>query len=131
MPSASELDHRSIDSVPSGHSVRQVVVNYAASAGPAQAVADAIKASGGDAIVVGADMSKKEDIDRCHFLPRPAQSRPALHGHGLPLHNPAMLCTAVHFYCELCSAHCFDARPLLSSLGAPSPLEWEPVCIKV
>ncbi len=42
----------------------QVVVNYAASAGPAQEVADAIKASGGDAIVVGADMSKKEDIDR-------------------------------------------------------------------
>lgn len=45
--------------------MRQVVVNYAASAGPAQEVADAIKASGGDAIVVGADMSKKEDIDRC------------------------------------------------------------------
>ena len=44
--------------------VGQVVVNYASSAGPAQEVADAIKASGGDAIVVGADMSKKEDIDR-------------------------------------------------------------------
>ena len=44
-----------------------MVVNYAASAGPAQEVADAIKASGGDAIVVGADMSKKEDIDRCGF----------------------------------------------------------------
>ena len=42
----------------------QVVVNYASSAGPAQEVADAIEASGGEAIVVGADMSKKEDIDR-------------------------------------------------------------------
>ena len=42
-----------------------MVVNYAASAGPAQEVADAIVASGGEAIVVGADMSKKEDIDRC------------------------------------------------------------------
>ena len=42
----------------------QVVVNYASSAGAADDVAAAIKASGGDAIVVGADLSKAEDIQR-------------------------------------------------------------------
>ena len=43
----------------------QVVVNYASSAGAAEEVANSIKESGGDAIVVGADLSKREDIDRC------------------------------------------------------------------
>jgi len=42
----------------------RVVVNYAASAGAAEEVAAQIKASGGDAIVVGADLSKAEDITR-------------------------------------------------------------------
>ena len=42
----------------------QVVVNYASSAGAAEEVADQIKQSGGDAIVVQADLSKKEDIER-------------------------------------------------------------------
>lgn len=42
----------------------QVVVNFAASEGPAQEVVAAIKESGGDAIAVGADISKKDDIDR-------------------------------------------------------------------
>jgi hypothetical protein len=42
----------------------QVVVNYNASSGPAEEVAEAIKASGGDAIVVGADMSNRDDIEK-------------------------------------------------------------------
>jgi NAD(P)-dependent dehydrogenase (short-subunit alcohol dehydrogenase family) len=41
------------------------VVNYSASEGPAQEVVAAIKEAGGDAIAVGADISKQEDIDRC------------------------------------------------------------------
>ena len=41
-----------------------MVVNYASSAGPAEDVASQIKALGGDAIVVGANSSKKEDVDR-------------------------------------------------------------------
>jgi len=45
-----------------------VVVNFSASEGPAQEVVAAIKESGGDAIAVGADISKKEDIDRCTRL---------------------------------------------------------------
>ena len=44
--------------------VDQVVVNYAASAGAAEEVATSIKELGGDAIVVGADLSKREDIER-------------------------------------------------------------------
>ncbi len=40
------------------------MVNYASSAGAAEEVAEQIKASGGDAIVVGADLAKAEDIDR-------------------------------------------------------------------
>lgn len=44
---------------------RQVVVNYASSAGAAEDVAAQIKASGGDAIVVGADLAKQADIERC------------------------------------------------------------------
>lgn len=47
--------------------LRQVVVNYASSAGAAEEVAEQIKASGGDAIVVGADLAKGEDIDRCNL----------------------------------------------------------------
>lgn len=39
-------------------------MNYASSAGAAEEVAEQIKASGGDAIVVGADLAKAEDIDR-------------------------------------------------------------------
>jgi 3-oxoacyl-[acyl-carrier protein] reductase len=41
-----------------------VVVNYASSAGPAEEVAQQIKEAGGDAITVGADISKPEDVDR-------------------------------------------------------------------
>lgn len=44
--------------------VAQVVVNFSSSEGPAQEVVAAIKESGGDAIAVGADISKQEDIDR-------------------------------------------------------------------
>lgn len=40
----------------------QVVVNYARSAEAAEKVAEEIKASGGDAIVVGGDVSKVEDV---------------------------------------------------------------------
>ena len=43
----------------------QVVVNYASSSAAAEEVANSIKESGGDAIVVGADLSKREDIERC------------------------------------------------------------------
>ena len=39
-------------------------MNYASSAGPAEDVASQIKALGGDAIVVGANSSNKEDVDR-------------------------------------------------------------------
>lgn len=42
----------------------RVVVNYASSSGKAEEVAAEIKEMGGDAVCVGADMSKKEDIDR-------------------------------------------------------------------
>lgn len=42
----------------------QVAVNYAASSGAAEEVAAAIKAAGGDAMVVGANVAKREDIDR-------------------------------------------------------------------
>lgn len=41
-----------------------VVVNYAASEGPALEVCEMIKASGGDAIAVGANMGDKADIDK-------------------------------------------------------------------
>ncbi|CAK0786814.1 3-oxoacyl-[acyl-carrier-protein] reductase, chloroplastic [Coccomyxa viridis] len=42
----------------------RVVVNYASSSGAAEEVAHQIKQSGGDAITVQADLSKKEDIER-------------------------------------------------------------------
>ena len=42
----------------------QVVVNYNTSAAPAEEVADQIKASGGDALVIGADVSKPEGVDK-------------------------------------------------------------------
>mmetsp|Transcript_7032 Transcript_7032/g.8050 ORF Transcript_7032/g.8050 Transcript_7032/m.8050 type:complete len:335 (-) Transcript_7032:343-1347(-) len=41
----------------------KVVVNYASSQGPAEEVAASIKEGGGEALVVGGDMSKSEDID--------------------------------------------------------------------
>jgi len=47
-----------------GSAGARVVVNYAASAGKAEEVAAEIKAAGGDALVVGADLSKAEDIQR-------------------------------------------------------------------
>ena len=46
----------------------QVVVNFASSEGPAQEVVKQIKELGGDAIAVGADISKKEEIDRCSVM---------------------------------------------------------------
>ena len=42
----------------------RVVVNYEARAADAAAVVDAIKAGGGDAIAVAADVSRKADVDR-------------------------------------------------------------------
>ncbi len=42
----------------------KVVVNYEARAADAAAVVDAIKAAGGDAIAVAADVSSKADVDR-------------------------------------------------------------------
>jgi len=47
-----------------GSAGARVVVNYASSSAAAEAVAADIKAAGGDAIVVGADLSKGEDIQR-------------------------------------------------------------------
>lgn len=41
-----------------------MVVNFASSEGPAQDVVKQIKEMGGDAIAVGADISKREDIER-------------------------------------------------------------------
>ena len=43
----------------------QVVVNYAASAQAAEEVAEQIKADGGDATIVQADLSKPEEIQKC------------------------------------------------------------------
>ncbi len=42
----------------------RVVVNYSASAGPAEEVAAAIKAAGGDAICVQANVGVEEDVDK-------------------------------------------------------------------
>ena len=42
----------------------QVVVNYNTSAAPAEEVAEQIKSSGGDALVIGADVSKPEGVDK-------------------------------------------------------------------
>ena len=41
-----------------------MVVNYSASAEAAEEVAEQIRQSGGEAIVVGADLSKPEDINK-------------------------------------------------------------------
>ncbi len=60
--------------------VHQVVVNYASSAGAAEEVAEQIKASGGDAIVVGADLAKGEDIERYSLhieSPMPCETFPS------------------------------------------------------
>ena len=47
-----------------GETGARVVVNYAASAGPAEEVAAKIKAAGGDAIVVQANVGQEEDVKR-------------------------------------------------------------------
>jgi hypothetical protein len=52
----------------------QVVVNFSSSEGPAQEVVAAIKEAGGDAIAVGADISKQEDIDRSASRPMPCDA---------------------------------------------------------
>ena len=44
--------------------VSQVVVNYSSSAGPAEEVAHIIEESGGEAITIGADISKPAEVDR-------------------------------------------------------------------
>jgi flavodoxin len=51
-------------------SVSQVVVNYSSSAGPAEEVAHIIEESGGEAITIGADISKPAEVDRSakHWL---------------------------------------------------------------
>ena len=45
------------------HGVLQVVVNYAASAGAAEEVAQKIKDMGGDALIIKANVGKREEID--------------------------------------------------------------------
>ena len=47
-----------------GESGARVVVNYAASAGPAEEVAEKIKAAGGDAICVQANVGDQDDVKR-------------------------------------------------------------------
>lgn len=42
----------------------QVIVNYASSSGPADEVAQVITESGGEAITIGADISKPAEVDR-------------------------------------------------------------------
>ena len=42
----------------------QVIVNYASSSGPAEEVAQVITDSGGEAITIGADISKPAEVDR-------------------------------------------------------------------
>ena len=55
---------------PHACSVSQVVVNYSSSAGPAEEVAHIIEESGGEAITIGADISKPAEVDRSakHWL---------------------------------------------------------------
>jgi 3-oxoacyl-[acyl-carrier protein] reductase len=47
-----------------GESGARVVVNYAASAGPAEEVAEKIKAAGGDAICIQANVGDQDDVKR-------------------------------------------------------------------
>jgi len=47
-----------------GEAGARVVVNYSASAGPAEEVAEKIKAAGGDAITVQANVGTPEDVDK-------------------------------------------------------------------
>ena len=42
----------------------KVVVNYSSSSGPAEEVAKIIKESGGEALTIGADISKPAEVDR-------------------------------------------------------------------
>lgn len=42
----------------------QVVVNYSSSSGPAEEVAHIITESGGQALTIGADISKPAEVDR-------------------------------------------------------------------
>ena len=44
--------------------VPQVVVNYSSSSGPADEVAHIIEEAGGQAITIGADISKPAEVDR-------------------------------------------------------------------
>ena len=46
------------------HALLQVVVNYSSSSGPAEEVAQIITQSGGEAITIGADISKPAEVDR-------------------------------------------------------------------
>ena len=48
----------------SQYALLQVVVNYASSSGPAEEVAQIITESGGEAITIGADISKPAEVDR-------------------------------------------------------------------
>lgn len=69
LPSMSPKRTRSVPSpnvplhTPTRHCA-QVAVNYAASSAAAEEVAAAIKAAGGDAIVVGANVAKRDEIER-------------------------------------------------------------------
>lgn len=46
------------------YTMLQVVVNYSSSSGPAEEVAQIITESGGEAITIGADISKPAEVDR-------------------------------------------------------------------
>ena len=63
-------------------------MNYASSSGAAEEVAHQIKQSGGDAITVQADLSRKEDIERSAHKP----SLPPL----TLLLTPSAACMLVH-----------------------------------
>lgn len=47
----------------------QVIVNYSSSSGPAEEVAHIIEESGGEAITIGADISKPAEVDRSELAP--------------------------------------------------------------
>lgn len=72
--------------------VSQVVVNYSSSAGPAEEVAHIIEESGGEAITIGADISKPAEVDRSakQRLSALATVVPQLQSHSFQLIQPGL-----------------------------------------
>lgn len=78
----------------------QVVVNYASSAGAAEEVAAAIKAAGGDAMIVAANVGKREDIDRMfkEVTEKWGRVDVLVNNAGEPLRTSTVAVTAPHLF---------------------------------